>query len=54
MASRMTTASRLQQRYDRRLRDLVHATGHVTIASSSLDSPGLAVQGPRQSSSAST
>src|SRR5262249_13991049 len=32
MISRMTTTSRCQQRYDHRLRDLVNATGDVTIA----------------------
>jgi len=31
MISRMTTTRRVQQRYDHRLRDLVHATGDVTI-----------------------
>src|SRR5262249_18093881 len=34
MISRMTTTGRLQQRYDHRLRDLVHVTGDVTIARS--------------------
>ena len=32
MIIRMTTAGRRQQRYDHRLRDLVHATGDVTVA----------------------
>jgi hypothetical protein len=32
MIIRMTTTGRFQQRYDHRLRDLVHATGDVTIA----------------------
>jgi transposase InsO family protein len=32
MISRMRTTGRLQQRYDHRLRDLVHATGDLTIA----------------------
>jgi len=32
MIIRMTTSRRPQQRYDHRLRDLVHNTGDVTIA----------------------
>src|SRR5262249_49160627 len=32
MISRMTTTRRVQQCYDHRLQDLVHATGDVTIA----------------------
>ena len=32
MITRMTTTPRPQQRYDHRLRDLVHRTGDVTIA----------------------
>src|SRR5215471_10537674 len=34
MMIRMRTTGRLQQRYDHRLRDLVHATRDVTIATS--------------------
>ena len=32
MIIRMTTTSRRQQRYDHRLRDLIHRTGDLTIA----------------------
>jgi hypothetical protein len=43
MIIRMTTSRRPQQRYDHRLRDLVHSTGDVTIATD-LGVPGRAAR----------